>query len=253
MAVIVKHRARDRSDHASGRVAHQPAHHLPPEHLVAHVLHRLQHLPAPVAAGGEDGGAAATVFLRDQQRQLVCPEAFISASTSAPGLGLPGFLKVHQVRQLLPALDIGVGIIFDARDQAVAAGRRQFGGGRIAMERVLVVRQAHRQQIRKRRLLVTAVGQRRPAAQEQQAAAAPIDELLDQILLRGGEIIRFDACRESCPGKPNRSSTLVGKASPSTRPGASSAPACKSCSAWCGPRVYSSIFLSSSTARRMNL
>ncbi len=67
-------------------------------------------------------------------------------------LGLSGFLKIHQVRQLLPALHIGVGIVLDARDQAVAAGRRQLSSGGIAMEGVLVVRQANRQQIGKRRL-----------------------------------------------------------------------------------------------------
>ncbi len=72
----------------------------------------------------------------------------------------------------------------------------QFRRRGIAMKRVLVIRQAHRQQVGKRSFLVATVGQRRPAAQEQQTAAAPIDELLDQILLRGSEIIRLDACPE---------------------------------------------------------
>ena len=158
---------------------------------MAHVLHRLQHLPAPVAAGGEYRGASAAVFLRDQQRQLGARGRHFRQHQRAR-FGLPGFLKIHQVGQLFPALDIGVGIVFNARDQAVAAGWRQFRGGGIAMEGVLVIRQANGQQIGKRRFLVAAIGQRRAAAQEQQAAAAAIDKLLDQILLRGGEIVRFD-------------------------------------------------------------
>ena len=68
MPVVVQHRARRGSHHARRRVAHQPAQHLTPEYLMAHVLHRLQHLPAPVAAGGEHRGAAAPVLFGDQQR-----------------------------------------------------------------------------------------------------------------------------------------------------------------------------------------
>jgi hypothetical protein len=42
-----------------------------PEHLVRHVLQRLQHLPAPASAGGEQGGAAAPVIFRHQQRSFL--------------------------------------------------------------------------------------------------------------------------------------------------------------------------------------
>ncbi len=54
----------------------------------------------------------------------------------------------------------------------------------------------HRQQIGERRLVIAAIGERSPAAQEQQSAAAPIDELLDQLLLRRGEVIRFHAAQD---------------------------------------------------------
>ena len=51
-ALVEKDRLRDRTYHARRRVADQPAQHLTPEHLMTHVLHGLQHLPAPVAAEG---------------------------------------------------------------------------------------------------------------------------------------------------------------------------------------------------------
>ena len=60
----------------------------------------------------------------------------------------------------------------------------------------LLIRQTNRQQVgrtepfRSRRRRATVA-----AAQEQQTAAAAVDELLDQILLGGGEIVRFHAAQ----------------------------------------------------------
>src|SRR6202011_565541 len=58
-AFIVEDLVRSAGDDACRRVAHQPAQELTPELLVAHVGTSLEHLPTPVAAGGEHRGPAA--------------------------------------------------------------------------------------------------------------------------------------------------------------------------------------------------
>ena len=159
-----------------------------------HVFQRLQHLPAPIAPGSEHRGPSPPICLRDQQRHLL-PGSRHIGQHDGPRLRNARFLKIHQIRQLFPALDVPFGIFFQARNQAVFSRRRQFRRGRISMKSIGPVGQPDRQQIGKRRLGIPAVGERSPSAQEQQPAPAPVHELLDQFLLRRRKVGRFHAAQ----------------------------------------------------------
>ncbi len=72
-------------------------------------------------------------------------------------------------------------IIFNTAEQAPASGIGQFRRHKASLERVLLLRQLHRQQICKRRYVVAAVGQRPAACQKEQPAAAPVHKVLDRL------------------------------------------------------------------------
>ena len=71
------------------RIRNEPAQKLLPENIVRGIAEGFAHLPAPCAARSEDCGAAVSIALRNEQRQIARP-TFKSASTVAPGLGEPG-------------------------------------------------------------------------------------------------------------------------------------------------------------------
>ena len=123
MTFVEKNRLRNGTDYAGRRVAHQPAQHLTPKHLMTHVRAGwsiCQRQSPPLANTAVRPRPYFSVINKGTCDR---PRSFQPAP-KRPAWECP-LPEIHQIGKFLPARDVGVRVLFNPADQAVAARRGQ--------------------------------------------------------------------------------------------------------------------------------